>query len=197
MSLAFVFLPAIDVTVLYFNLLGRPSQTQHLAATLGQVTMVTMKRGSIWASNLEQLVSAKDFTGQVSTCARCQQWRVALSLLATLPSRRLRPNVVMTTAAMAAGEGWQRAMELLQKMLVEEIPVNSIAFNAVPGWFMRTLFVGMMKPDKFSSTKMLVELLLCTCTGNPGWCLLYLSFLVEPSQRHCRSRPVVVGTPKK
>ena len=110
--------------------------------------MVTLKRGSIWASNLEQLVSAKDFTGQVSTCARCQQWRVALSLLATLPSRRLRPNVVMTTAAMAAGEGWQRAMELLQKMLVEEIPVNSIAVNAVPGWFMRTLFVGMMNKDE-------------------------------------------------
>lgn len=106
-------------------------------------------RGSIWASSLDLAnkldVSTKDFTTQISRCARCHQWHVALSLFATLPSRRLRSNVVTSTAAMAGGQGWRRAMELLQKILVDEIRVNSIAFNAVPGRLRIVCLLGLQK----------------------------------------------------
>ena len=220
--------PGIVVTrsrsVLYFHLCCRPSSNDctdywllHSQSCQPLWTKCIM-RGSIWASNLDLAnkldVSTKDFTTQISRCARCHQWHVALSLFATLPSRRLRSNVVTSTAAMAGGEGWRRAMELLQKMLVDEIRVNSIAFNAVPGR-LRTLFVGIastsdkwwsktssqvLNPQDFSA---LVDLL-WTCTGNPSWCLpsnlactcIFFSRRTKSKTLHWRSRLVVAATPK-
>ncbi|CAE7545420.1 unnamed protein product [Symbiodinium sp. CCMP2592] len=69
-------------------------------------------------------------TAAVTSCGKGLQWALAEQILGSLPQRRLVPDGVLHSAAMAAGAPWPRAVKLLQATQAAQVQSDVVTWSA-------------------------------------------------------------------